>query len=172
MSGTPEDDDQADDGLDEINQSEAVHSLGPAKEFAAWHHPRKQFVRIQQWCAEVRKLIPQLGLGHGEPFRYLTLPGNELLDVRAIHGVCSALNVKLRYLGFNSVGANTPDQIELALSQSEVRGLSSIDEFSAVSRTAWKPCQTTAARVPCEPAKTVPFMPSILTYANLSLSGR
>ncbi|MEH3116635.1 MAG: hypothetical protein PGN25_03240 [Methylorubrum populi] len=122
----------ADNDLEEINQSEAVHALEPAKKFAAWHHPRKQFVRIQQWCAEVRKLIPQLGLRQGESFRYLTLPGNELFDVRALHGVCAALDVKLRYLGFNSVGVNTPDQLELALSQSEVRALSSIDEFSAV----------------------------------------
>jgi hypothetical protein len=132
MTDMQDEGDEADDGLDELNQSEAVHALAPAKEFAAWHHPRKQFVRIQQWCAEVRKLIPQLGLGNGEPFRYLTLPGNELLDVRALHGVCAALNVKLRYLGFNSVAPNTPDQIELALSQSEVRGLSAIDEFSGV----------------------------------------
>lgn len=132
MTDMAGDDGEADEGLNEINTTEAAHALGPAKEFAAWHHPRKQFVRIQQWCAQVRKLIPELGLGHGEPFRYLTLPGNELLDVRALHGVCSALNVKLRYLGFNSVGRNTPDQIELALSQSEVRGLSSVDEFSAV----------------------------------------
>ena len=132
MTDMHEENDEADDGLDELNQSEAVHALAPAKAFSAWHHPRKQFVRIQQWCAEVRKLIPQLGLGNGEPFRYLTLPGNELLDVRALHGVCAALNVKLRYLGFNSVAPDTPDQIELALSQSEVRGLSAIDEFSGV----------------------------------------
>lgn len=123
---------EADEGLEELSQTEAVHALAPPKAFAAWHHPRKQFVRIRQWCAEVRKLIPQLALGNGEPFRYLTLPGNELLDVRALHGVCAALNVKLRYLGFNSVGPNTPEQIELALSQSEVRGLSAIDEFSGV----------------------------------------
>lgn len=123
---------EADEGLEELSQAEAVHALAPRKAFDAWHHPRKQFVRIKQWCAEVRKLIPQLALGNGEPFRYLTLPGNELLDVRALHGVCAALSVKLRYIGFNSVGPNTPEQIELALSQSEVRGLSAIDEFSGV----------------------------------------
>jgi hypothetical protein len=132
MSDISEEEEEADDSLDELNLLEAVHAVAPTKAFAAWHHPRKQFVRVQQWCAEVRKLIPQLGLGSGEPFRYLTLPGNELLDVRALHGVCEALNVKLRYLGFNSVGPNTPDQMELALSQSEVRGLSAIDEFSGV----------------------------------------
>lgn len=132
MTGDQGGEQETDDGLNELDQSEAVHALAPPKEFAAWHHPRKQFVRIRQWCAEVRKLIPRLALGNGEPFRYLTLPGNELLDVRALHGVCAALDVKLRYLGFNSVGPNTPEQIELALSQSEVRGLSAIDEFSVV----------------------------------------
>lgn len=132
MTVTDDERQEAEDGLDELNQTEAVHALAPPKEFAAWHHPRKQFVRIKQWCAEVRKLIPKLGLSNGEPFRYLTLPGNELLDVRALHGVCAALDVKLRYLGFNSVGPNTPEQIELALSQAEVRGLSAIDEFSGV----------------------------------------
>lgn len=118
--------------LDEIYQPEPQHALTPAKTFAAWHHPRKQYVRIHQWCSEVRKLIPSLGLGPGDPFRYLTLPGNELLDVRALHGVCEKAGVKLRYLGFNSVGPNTPDQTELALSQSEVRSLNYIDEFSDV----------------------------------------
>jgi hypothetical protein len=100
--------------------------------FQPWHHPRKQVVRLEQWCAEVRKLIPQLGLGYGDPFKYLTLPGNELLDVRALHGVFERAGVKLRYTGFNSVGPGTPDAAELALSQSEVRSLSSIDKFSTV----------------------------------------
>lgn len=123
---------EAVDGLDDVYLPEPEHALAQAKEFAAWHHPRKQFVRIRQWCSEVRKLIPQLGLAKGDPFRYLTLPGNELLDVRALHGVVEALGVKMRYLGFNSVGHDTPAQAELALSQSEVLALSSIDEFSAV----------------------------------------
>lgn len=100
--------------------------------FAAWHHPRKQYVRINQWCKAVKEIIPELGLSRGDPFRYLTLPGNELLDVRALHGVCSRLDVSLRYLGFNSVGRNTPAQAELALSQSEVRSLSHVDGFSRV----------------------------------------
>lgn len=125
-------DDEADDGLDAVYQSEPEHALAPQKEFAAWHHPRKQYVRINQWCAEVRKLIPQLGLSQGDPFRYLTLPGNEMLDVRALHGVVQPLGLKLRYLGFNSVSPNSADQAELALSQSEVREMSAIDEFSAV----------------------------------------
>ncbi len=101
-------------------------------DFQPWHHPRKQYVRINQWCSSVRNLIPELNLGQGDPFRYLTLPGNELLDVRALHGVCQRAHVKMRYLGFNSVGKNTPAQTELSLSQSEVRALSNIDELSDV----------------------------------------
>jgi hypothetical protein len=123
------------DEFEGIYQDEPQHSLGRGKlktSFQAWHHPRKQYVRIEQWCAEVRKLLPQLALAQGEPFKYLTLPGNELLDVRALHGVCERANVKLRYLGFNSVGAQTIDAAELSLSQSEVRSLSTIDRFSTV----------------------------------------
>lgn len=127
-----EEDPEAELDLDEIYQPEAQHALAGKKTFAAWHHPRKQYVRIHQWCSEVQKLIPKLGLGAGDPFRYLTLPGNELLDVRAIESVCEKAGVKLRYLGFNSVGPDTPDQAELALSQSEVRSLAGIDEFSDV----------------------------------------
>jgi len=105
----------------------------PAKTaFQPWHHPRKQYVRINQWCAAAQALIGDLGLGPNDPFRYLTLPGNELLDVRALHGVCQRAGLRLRYLGFNSVGQNTPAQAELALSQSEVRALSHVDGFSHV----------------------------------------
>lgn len=128
----PDVEDGAEDLLDGVYLPEPVHALVPTREFAPWHHPRKQFVRIRQWCSEVQKLAPQLGLGPGDPLRYLTLPGNEMLDIRALHGVVAPLGIKLRYLGFNSVGPNTPAQAELALSQSEVRALSSIDEFSIV----------------------------------------
>lgn len=110
----------------------AVEQQAAKTVFEAWHHPRKQYVRIHQWCTAVQTLIPELGLGNENPFRYLTLPGNELLDVRALHGVCERAGVRLRYLGFNSVGQGTPAQAELALSQSEVRSLSHVDGFSRV----------------------------------------
>lgn len=127
-----QDEEEAELGLDDVYQPQPAHALLPQKKFEAWHHPRKQFVRIQQWCAEVGRLIPDLGLVPGDAFRYLTLPGNELLDVRALQGVVAPLGLKLRYLGFNSVGRDTPAQAELALSQNEVRELAGIDEFSGV----------------------------------------
>lgn len=129
------DDELPDDDLAEVYGTEPSHVLTDdlsKTDFQPWHHPRKQYVRISQWCSATQALIPELGLAAGDPFRYLTLPGNELLDVRAIHGVCQRAGVKLRYLGFNSVGANKSAQAELALSQSEVRALSHVDGFSRV----------------------------------------
>ncbi|MCA0319955.1 MAG: hypothetical protein LCH88_18000 [Proteobacteria bacterium] len=102
------------------------------REFQRWHHPRKQWVRIQQWCSASRQLIKELNLPSGEPFRYLTLPGDELLDIRALSDVCVRENVKLRFLGFNSVGPQTPAQIELNISQNEVRSHAAVDNLSRV----------------------------------------
>lgn len=102
------------------------------REFQRWHHPRKQWVRVQQWCSASRRLIKELGLLDGESFRYLTLPGDELLDIRALSDVCADENVKLRFLGFNSVGPQTPAQIELNISQNEVRSHAAVDSLSRV----------------------------------------
>ena len=99
-------------------------------DFAGWHHPRKQHVRIQQWCAAARSLIRETGLDAAHPFRYLTLPGDELLDVRALHGVCEREGVPLRYVGFNS--AQGEGQAELNISRSEVQALAAVDPFSVV----------------------------------------
>lgn len=100
--------------------------------FERWHHPRKQFVRVRQWCAAAKDLIKELSLGPGVPFSYLTLPGNELLDVRALSGVCEKASVPLRYLGFNSVGKGTAQQAELNISHNEVRELAAVDRFSVI----------------------------------------
>lgn len=130
-------DDVPDDGDDllDVYQAPPEHVLGKKQgktDFKAWHHPRKQYVRVEQWCAEVRRLLGELKLPAGESFKYLTLPGNEMLDVRALHGVCERAGIRLKYLGFNSVGPRTAEAAELALSQDEVRSLSHVDEFSTV----------------------------------------
>lgn len=127
--------DEASEDIDDVYPAQKpVHGLLRQKEkdFQPWHHPRKQYVRIHQWCAAAQHLIKDLKLGPGDPFRYLTLPGNELLDVRALHGVCQSAGVDLRYLGFNSVARGSSDQAELNLSQHEVRSLAAIDPHSLI----------------------------------------
>ncbi len=75
------------------------------KPFQPWHKPRKQFIRLRQWCDEVKALLAELTKARGAApasLSYLTLPGDELLDVRVLHDVCGAQSVRLRYLGFNT----------------------------------------------------------------------
>lgn len=125
---------------DETPEEDTEFGLAPERnevpsvktEFKRWHHPRKQWVRVQQWCSASRRLIKELSLPNSEPFRYLTLPGDELLDIRALSDVCAGENVKLRFLGFNSVGSQTPAQIELNISQNEVRSHAAVDRLSRV----------------------------------------
>ncbi|MET7694168.1 hypothetical protein ABZT06_40465 [Streptomyces sp. NPDC005483] len=97
----------------------------PAKierEFKPWHRPRKQYVRNSQWSREIGILARDLNL-RGSELRYLTLPGNDLLDIRHIaETVCSPREVTLRYLGFNSAAA------PLAVQQSDLNSA----EFSII----------------------------------------
>lgn len=122
------------DIMDVYETSSPNHrALGKAaNDYCAWHHPRKQWVRVNQWCAAVRSLLNDLGLSENTSFNYLTLPGNELLDIRALHDVFARKKRKLRYLGFNAVGRNTDAQSELSLSRNEVSSLPWIHQFSYV----------------------------------------
>ncbi|MBF0372258.1 MAG: hypothetical protein HQL39_02445 [Alphaproteobacteria bacterium] len=129
------DHDEASEDIDDVypvHRPDHVLRRQERTEFRPWHHPRKQYVRIHQWCTAAERLIKDLKLGNGDPFRYLTLPGNDFLDVRTLHGVCETANVKLRYLGFNSVAPGSSEQAELNLSQNEVRSLTAIDPHSQV----------------------------------------
>lgn len=122
----------ADDLADVFGKVPEHRSPQPKLPSEAWHHPRKQFVRLNQWCKEIGRLARELQLAQGKPFLYLTLPGDELLDVRAVQHVCHRQGVPLRFVGFNSVGRDTPRQSELHLSQSEVRAMPNVDRFSVV----------------------------------------
>lgn len=132
MSNMPDYDDAAEEDIELGLVPEHAEISLVKKEFQRWHHPRKQWVRIKQWCSASQRLIRELGLPNGEPFRYLTLPGDELLDIRVLSDVCAGENVKLRFLGFNSVGPQTPAQIELNISQNEVRSHAAVDSLSRV----------------------------------------
>lgn len=69
-------------------------------EFLAWHHPVKQIVRDKQWAALV---VDMLSAQTPRPkvLRYFTLPGPDLLDVRALSNVCRPMGVKIEYFGFD-----------------------------------------------------------------------
>lgn len=110
------------------------HEQLPPKVFKPWHHPRKQWVRVKQWKQEILRLVDALTLTD-KPLTYLSLPGDDLLDIRVIYEACERKEVKLRFLGFNSTTGNDPAiGAERSLSIAEVVSLPLIDDNSLVVR--------------------------------------
>lgn len=99
-------------------------------DFKAWHHPRKQYIRVAQWKAQICELLSITAFSDERTFNYLSLPGDELFDVRVIHDACREQDVKLKYVGFNSIGKNPSRASELNISRNEVQALPNIHEFS------------------------------------------
>jgi hypothetical protein len=134
MADTAGDDAELTDGLVGVEVYEAP---APAKKsFYPWHRPRKQFVRVEQWCYQIGRLLDegaQLTLDAGT-LRYCGLPGTDLIDLRCFHdSICVPRSLKLRFLGFNSaVAPNSPDQVELNISRDEIAKLDWIDPISDV----------------------------------------
>lgn len=96
--------------------------------FEPWHKPRKQYVRVEQWLRHVEGIVGKLGLQSftdGEPLRYMTLPGPDLLDIRMVADFCSSKSIKLRYTGF----CHSTDTEERRLRQN-------VNEFSLTHKDA------------------------------------
>jgi len=97
---TTEDDDFSESVLPP--EASPLASPEPLK-FQPWHKPRKQYIRVEQWLRHINGIVGKLGLHNfadGEPLRYMTLPGPDLLDIRMVADFCSSKSIKLRYTGF------------------------------------------------------------------------
>nr|WP_156386152.1 hypothetical protein [Arthrobacter sp. Soil764] len=101
--------------------------------FEAWHRPRKQYVRNVQWSREIGFLVRDLKLRNKE-LRYLTLPGNDFLDVRHLHeSICLRHEIRLKYLGFNTaVSGNDPSQSDVYSNEFSVKRLKYVSSESEV----------------------------------------
>ena len=83
----------------------------------AWHRPRKQLVREEQWIYFSRRLIGRergrrelREPPNGEPeVRYLTLPGIDYLDVRQLADLCREFDCCLTSTGFQSGDESNPN---------------------------------------------------------------
>lgn len=139
----------ADDLSGEIYDEPPKHSVLSRKEFKPWHHPRKHWVRINQLCHFTRKLIKETHFAD-DTLRYLTLPGEELLDIQSVgdtvpdgieEGYEELLDVqalegaippkkatlKLQYLGFNTIGKGEARKALQNYSESIVADSSKVD---------------------------------------------
>ena len=89
--------------------------------FKPWHKPRKHHIRIQLWCAAIRRLIEDGGLADGDVLKYLGMPGEDFLDLRTLGGVCQRAKIKVRYLGLDSTTGAA--EFETNLSNHEIAHL-------------------------------------------------
>ncbi len=81
----PQDNDVAtDDLISDVVPNNLQHEQFPQKEFKPWHRPRKQWIRVKQWKQETLRLVDAITLTD-RPLTYLSLPGDDLLDVRVIY---------------------------------------------------------------------------------------
>jgi hypothetical protein len=117
---------------DIYQQIEAALPDDSARKFKPWHKPRKHYLRVEQWCVQLRALIVELNYREGDLIRYLGLPGEDFLDVRTLRGVCTRAKVTLKYLGFDSSAGD--GEYETLLSRHEIFELGFIDPFSVLAR--------------------------------------
>ena len=134
MGTTPN---QQDDLLEGIYQTEIKTTLTEpaARKFFPWHKPRKHYLRMHQWCAEVVNLFKINKYQEGDVIRYLGFPGEDFLDVRALQEICSKSKVWVRYLGFDSTASYAGQEFQFNLSQHEVFQLGYINQHSYVLKT-------------------------------------
>lgn len=112
-----------------------VHTSPMLKtEFAPWHKPRKQWIRDNQWNYLSSAIAKALKLKEkSRSLNYLSLPGVDLLDIRALEETCNSLGVKLKFLGLNYIEEDQQEQqAEQALSLNEVRSLDYVDQESTL----------------------------------------
>lgn len=121
--------------LDEVlDRQLPEHPTRPTRKFEPWHKPRKQFIRRHQWLAETVQLCAKLKFRDDRPLKYLSLPGEDLLDVRVIHECCEGLGISLRYLGLNESYSSSDPDTWLHLAWNEVNSLKAVDGNSIVIR--------------------------------------
>ncbi|ELY2555344.1 hypothetical protein SNN91_000413 [Cronobacter sakazakii] len=99
-------------------------------EFSPWHHPRKHLIRLEQWVHYINSYSKRI-LHDKKDFKYFSLPGDDLLDIRTIHEeFCLKKEIKMRFLGFNDHTSDADREQNANLSLAEVRGLKYIDKAS------------------------------------------
>lgn len=139
------------DGPDDLDGLIAADVVPPRAElfrrkkktFQKWHKPRKQLVRWS-WVDNARNLMNDLHVPTGgqRVFRYLTLPAEDMLDVRCMRAAVEECSYRLHYLGFNSAGRNTEEESYLTLSQNQ---LAAQDWVTDSSRVIWRRLEEIAA---------------------------
>lgn len=143
----------------EFNDDEIVNRIArrpvaeesPRRPFEPWHRPRKQWIRRYQWHDSLLEMMRETHFpADARIMRYLSLPGEDLLDVRVLREACVEAGVDMRFTGMVSVGPGSARDTRLNIAESEVRGLTRIRGTRALRQpSCWcqkQPCTRIAVR--------------------------
>lgn len=75
-----------------------TESLGERTTFEPWHKPRKHWIRINQWCKFVQKLLNREEFSNISVLNYFGMPGEDCLDIQTI-GQSLPSGKKIKYFG-------------------------------------------------------------------------
>lgn len=105
------------------------------RQFRPWHKPRKQYLRRKQWWKEIDALLSDVKMSpDNRVLRYLTLPSEDMIDVRVLSEELGAKGIKLKYLGYCDVKAGSDFDQRMNLADSAVRGSPSVEGSSLIVR--------------------------------------
>lgn len=109
------------------------HGLESLPTFKPWHQARKQYVRSRQVLCEIDRMYEAYPAGQTR-FAYLSLPGDDLLDIRFLHKeLCEPRGISMRFLGFNSAASPaSPGQVLFNQRIHAIRRLPGVEPLSDV----------------------------------------
>jgi len=152
--------------MDEFRDEEMVGRIArrpvieepPQRPFKPWHRPRKQWIRRYQWHDSLLEMLRETHFpADSRIMRYLSLPGEDLLDVRVLREACEQAGVDLRFTGLNSVGPGSARDVQLNIAESEVRGLARIHSGSSILRERFESVANTGSLAFAEVRDGGPF---------------
>lgn len=152
--------------MDEFDDADLVGRIAhrpaievpPQRPFQPWHRPRKQWIRRYQWHDSLLDMLRDTHFpADGRIMRYLSLPGDDLLDVRVLREACEQADVDLRFTGLNSVGPGSARDVQLNIAESEIRGLARVHSGSAILRERFEAVANTGSLAFAEVRDCGPF---------------
>lgn len=113
------------------------------RDFQPWHKPRKQLIRIRQWRDEMVKLLQELeGSLKARSLKYMSLPGDDLLDLRSYLDELENRGIRIQYLGYNSISKAKIRALASSVAENDIRSRGSVvadgsiilqDRFESIS---------------------------------------
>lgn len=145
---------------DIVSDRRPVHTEPPGDDFKAWHRVRKEFIRQQQWneltirlvkrrwhrelqqneiewtlesdVDEIEAISAPSSEAQKRPLRCLVIPGDDLLDIRALWRDTEEQNCHIRYLGFNERHGSDQEGTRIHVANNAVTSLPRVAKDSQV----------------------------------------